>query len=365
MSLFAESQSNLFGGPSPPNHSLPLRSGFDGALRILESPPLQSRLDPDGDLYLEVGEFPTVSFIVCSRTLARSSPVWNRMLNGEFLESKKPGPQDTSSKWTIKFPKDNATAMAVLLSIVHGRFDVVPSYEGPIDTKDLYDISVLTDKYLMTHALRPWARGWWRSTQCSSECPGLSIREQHCHERLWISWELGDKASFKEIANFLLLNSSASTQGADNLRCAGILEPPEIYDIIEKSRLDTIEALLTPLNNIIQGLVQNDKSFCGRSKKGRGNCLAFMLGAGIQSLHSIGLWPIPKPADIQWSVLALSVKLENVDIAASVGEYHECSQSRVLKDEIKKTLDSMPSLLTEVHHRHLEAQAKKSGISCP
>jgi hypothetical protein len=39
-----------------------------------------------------------------------------------------------------------------------------------------------------------------------------------------------------------------------------------------------------------------------------------MLGTGIRSLHSAGLWPIPQPAKIPWSILILSDKLKIVKI---------------------------------------------------
>ncbi len=306
------------------------------------------------------------------------------MLNGEFGESKKFRPED-GSEWTIELPEDDPRPMALLLNIVHSRFDQVPGYESIMDIQDLYDISLLTDKCAMTHVLRPWARGWSHSARFLSKEPDISLREQHCHERLWISWELGDTANFEKIASVLLFNSSALIEDANSLRCDGVLEPPDIYgktipallsllylnsltcatvEILERTWLDTIEALLAPLNNIIQDLIQKDKKFCQRSfmQSGQGDCLASMLGAGIQSLYEIGLWPIPQSVDVQWSVSDLSAKLKTVDIKGSFGEYHICSQELALHAEVEKVLNSIPPLLTEVHRRHLDSQAKKSGV---
>ncbi|KAI1359304.1 hypothetical protein F5Y08DRAFT_332445 [Xylaria arbuscula] len=332
-------------------------SPFD--CKLLTLPPAKSYLDPDGDLCIQVGESPATSFVVCSRTLARSSSYWNAMLNGEFKESKK-FCSESGSERTIKLHEDDPKPMALLLNIVHSRFDQVPSYESIIDIRYLYEISVLTDKYDMTHVLRPWARGWLRSTQHLSTWPGLSLREQYCHERLWISWELGDTTNFEKIANILLLNSSTSAEDANSLRCDGILEPLDIYEDLQRIRLDTIGALLTSLDNIIQGLMQKDEKFCQRS--GQGDCLASMLGTGIQSLCELELYPIPHPVDVQWSVSDLSAKLKTVEIKGNFGEYHKCSQELALQAEVEKVLDFIPSLLTEVHHRHLNSQAKKSGV---
>ncbi|KAI0418622.1 hypothetical protein F5X98DRAFT_337689 [Xylaria grammica] len=375
MSALEESQTDNFEGPSTSQPQLEdtgsqvdsIRPRFDPI--PLQPPPPQSWLDPKGDLCIDVGTFPAKSFIVCSRTLARTSPFWDKMLYGEFRESK-PCPEDGNLEWTVKLPEDNTTAMGLLLNIVHGRFDVVPSYEDPIYIRDLYDISVVTDKYDMAHVLKPWAKGWLRSTLCSTELTGESLREQYCHERLWISWALGDKAHFEEIAKILLLTSCGSVRNTNSLRCAGVLEPPDIYDIVEQTRLSTIKALLTPFHNTIEGLIMNDTALCKKSnKKSYADvCLPSMLGTGIQSLHSMGLWPIPQPAEIPWSVLILSDKLKAVKIESKgypnteLGRAHKCTQMPVLQAEIEKVLKSIPSLLTEQHERHLYSQAKKSGV---
>ncbi|KAI0804243.1 hypothetical protein GGR55DRAFT_691102 [Xylaria sp. FL0064] len=328
-------------------------------VRPLQPPPPKSCLDPKGDLYIDVGMYPARSFTVCSRTLARVSPFWDKMLYGEFIESKKPHPQDGSPEWTVKLPEDNPTAMGLLLSIIHGQFDVVPGYEDLLYVRDLYDISVITDKYDMTHILQPWARGWLRSTLCSTKLIGESLRDQYCHERLWISWALGDKANFEEIAKIMLLTSCTSIRDSNSLRCAGVFEPPEIYDIIEQTRLDTVKALLALFHNIIEGLIINDKTLCIRHKKKKNYpdvCLSSMLGTGIQSLHSVGLWPIPQPGDIPWSIESKGYpEVED-------GRVHKCSQGPALQVEIERVLNSIPSLLTEGHECHLECQARKSGV---
>ncbi|KAJ3556263.1 hypothetical protein NPX13_g10172 [Xylaria arbuscula] len=119
--------------------------------------------------------------------------------------------------------------------------------------------------------------------------------------------------------------------------------------------------------------MQKDEKFCQRSgmsmkskgkrtQAGQGDCLASMLGTGIQSLCELELYPIPHPVDVQWSVSDLSAKLKTVEIKGNFGEYHKCSQELALQAEVEKVLDFIPSLLTEVHHRHLNSQAKKSGV---
>lgn len=142
-----------------------------------------------------------------------------------------------------------------------------------------------------------------------------------------------------------------------------------IADIIEQARLDAIKALLAPLHNIIQRLITNHRSMCtAKDAAIEAFCMTSMLGAGIQWLHRVGLWPIPQPEEILWSVLDLSIKLYRVEIW-SIDPYsqddsaHQCSHGEALKAEIDKVIDSLPSLVTEEHERHLDSQAKKSGVS--
>ncbi|KAI0192365.1 hypothetical protein EV127DRAFT_46697 [Xylaria flabelliformis] len=347
--------------PEAPEEEVPEKEPVPS---LLESPPLKSSLDPEGDLCLQVGESPTTSFIVCSRTLARTSSFWNVLLNGEFKEGKKScSGDDGSERRTIDLPEDDPRPMALLLNIIHSHFDRVPSYEGAMYIWDLYDISVVTDKYDMVHILRPWAAGWLRSithTHHLDKRAQLSLREQHCHERLWIYWELGDKANFENVAKFMLLNSSASTEDGNSLRCRGIQEPPDIYEFIEQTRPSIIKELLTALSDIIQGLIQKDGKFERSRWSDESNSPASMLGRGIQSCYSVGLWPLPAPADVQCSVSSLSAKLQTVEDAG--GFRNRFSQNHSLHNKVEEILKNIPSLLTKGHKRHLKSQAKKSGV---
>lgn len=172
---------------------------------------------------------PEQSFMVCSTTLARTAPFWDKMLYGEFKEGKKLCLQNNNLKWTVKLPEDNPTAIALLLNIVHSRFDKVPGYKDPLNVRDLYEISVLTDKYNITYTLQPWAKGWLPSVHRSAKRIDESLQAQFRHERLWISWVLGDRTKFEKIAKILLLNSCGSKGNPNSLQYAKVLEPPEIY----------------------------------------------------------------------------------------------------------------------------------------
>ncbi|KAI0851935.1 hypothetical protein F5Y00DRAFT_203732 [Daldinia vernicosa] len=328
--------------------------------------PFKTYTDPNGDLCLTVGPQAT-EFVVCSKTMARSSPFFKKMLYGAFSEGKKAQPGSEKSDWVVKLPEDNVAAMTIILNIIHGRFDKVPGYEDFVYTTHFYNLCVLTDKYDMAHVLRPWAKGWSRSTHNQCEKLGQSLRTKFCHERLWISWELGDRVAFESMAKGMLMNSSASA--GNNLRYVGALEPPEIYERIEKVRLDTITSLLKPLNDIIGRLVRNDVSFCRQCDSfNKNRCLALTLGKIIQALHRHGLWPLPESlTDLPYSVSTLAQKLHLIETEINKDSHHNSLFASVdsVRTEVENTLNAIPSLLTETHLKHLAAQAKKTGFATP
>ncbi|KAF4815615.1 hypothetical protein CGCSCA5_v006965 [Colletotrichum siamense] len=155
--------------------------------------------DPIGDLTLRIGEdVVAYEFIVCSRTLSRWSPVFRTMLFGGFAESR---PADAT--WSVSLPEDLPSAMFLVLSIIHGCFEHVPTSLSQIE---LYQTLVVTEKYDMTKIVRPWATTW--------HAPYKNIKQIKGNELLlWISWELGCENTFGLLAKDLLLSSYVNDDG--------------------------------------------------------------------------------------------------------------------------------------------------------
>lgn len=138
--------------------------------------------DVDGDLRLDVGEDENVQrFIVCSRTLSRASKVFKAMLYGNFVESK---PSSKEHEWVVALPEDDPASLATVLYAIHNKFSKVPD---SVTQGELFNITVLTDKYDMTEVLRPWAKAWAEPLASSSRPLGQKGDEA----LLWIAWELG------------------------------------------------------------------------------------------------------------------------------------------------------------------------------
>ena len=65
--------------------------------------------------------------------------------------------KSTDVVWKTRLPEDNPEAVHVLLNILHGCFNRVPS----LMTIDLlFEITVVTEKYDMVGVLGPYAQEW-------------------------------------------------------------------------------------------------------------------------------------------------------------------------------------------------------------
>lgn len=146
-------------------------------------------------------------FLIDANTLRRSSKVFNAMLFGGFKEAV----QDAA--WTVELPEDDAWAMHILLDAVHANFGEVPK---KMDISGLYRITVLTNKYDMTHCLQPWVRTW------ASKADNSPLHAEYCNEadieRIWVFYELGMYRPFEDLLLSIALDASATPDGDIQIR---------------------------------------------------------------------------------------------------------------------------------------------------
>ncbi|KAK4246108.1 hypothetical protein C7999DRAFT_33505 [Corynascus novoguineensis] len=157
--------------------------------------------DPHGDLRLIVGEHEAV-FQVCSRTLARSSPVWDTFLYGPFSRSKA---QQNSEVWEVSLPGDDADGLSIILWAIHYNLGAFP-LKLTLDL--LFRITVLADKYDMIGTLRPFWGGWLRESSRAFKDEDEPMIEQIC-----ISHILGAKANLVGIVADLIDIASVDDAG--------------------------------------------------------------------------------------------------------------------------------------------------------
>lgn len=177
--------------------------------------------DKHGDLRLQVGSDetqPKIIFTVCSRALARVSPVFDRMLYGNFIEAKTSTSKE-SDEWVVKLPEEKPVPLSIFLYISHGHYHRVPS-SLPID--ELYDLTTLTHYYDSTRMLAPWIKSWVSSVEEDARESTTSMTKA-----LWICWELGAKSSFVKIARKLMMESGGPLD-VDNPMFQDLQTPPDI-----------------------------------------------------------------------------------------------------------------------------------------
>lgn len=156
------------------------------------------------------------SFRVCSRALARSSPVMKAMLFGNFQESR----QDI-----VRLPEDDPDAMEILLHVVHNNptpaFYVTDQpYASVIN--QAYEIVVLANKYLVTQQLHRWAESWacvytWSIWEGRDDDEAQTLREK----QLFIAYEFGHAKKYEELLAVLALHHTR-----DQDQFSASIEPP-------------------------------------------------------------------------------------------------------------------------------------------
>ncbi|KAI0600582.1 hypothetical protein F4775DRAFT_590140 [Biscogniauxia sp. FL1348] len=313
-------------------------------------------IDEDGDLTLHVGEFRCShiceeeegedenqlsygAFTVCSKALSRASPVMKKMLYGGFAESKKPG----NNPWTVHLPEDDPKALEVILNIIHLRFDQVSSGVTTLD--DLYNITVLTDKYDLTHVIRPWVAKWRRKTMVDkSSWQESQVADGYFEKRLWIAWELGDLKDFTDVLGWITSHCYVRSSGMltqqlwfspSHMFFHHFPEPPGAYEIISSSRLRIIEGLLTHVETLVDCLIRGERA---------------------------GLWPIPESSDYHESLSTLLDSIKTLKIVNSCS-FNHCRPTN-LSALLNPSVDMRPRL-SDMHKKHCFEQAKKSGVKLP
>jgi hypothetical protein len=161
-------------------------------------------IDPDGDLRLRVGSDTKdgmQDFVVCSRTIGRSSPVWKTMLFSGYKEAK-----PIEGEWIVSLPVEDSKALLTILNIIHGRFAEVPKNPS---VEQLYRILALTHKYDMVKKVEPWATPW------SDRLASLSEGQEKGGDAMltFVARELGQEQIFRTLVNDLVMLSTTDSQG--------------------------------------------------------------------------------------------------------------------------------------------------------
>ena len=196
----------------------PVQSPLPLATMTMSAHIEEMTFDELGDLWLVVpctthdGSSRTIRFRVCSRTLARCSPVFRTMLYGSFAESR-PAAGD-AAEWTITLEDEDALALEDLLHVMHGRYEDfsldtrLPDSGSSGFIEALYDFMTVVDKYDCAGMTRPWSQSW---VSLLREAPTMD--RQLLRRMAWILYQLGDRAGYESVVRTLVIEFPPSGLG--------------------------------------------------------------------------------------------------------------------------------------------------------
>ncbi|KAF4911299.1 hypothetical protein CGCF415_v004722 [Colletotrichum fructicola] len=337
--------------------------------------------DSRGDLVLKVGKAfheGGRDFVVCSRTVARWSKVFNAMFFGGFAESISSARDGT---WTIALPEDRAAPLFLILAIIHGTHQPIPMGLG---RDELFDLLIVTEKYDMTHVLRPWASQWVQNLPLDNyENTTGQYRD------VWIAWELGCEASFCKMLNDILWDCRVDDAGqlinvhGVPLSIIPCLEPSSILENISFKRAELIERLINCLRRAMKTSLTmsrceeelaeirhcncSDVNFENRSALiTKEDCDDLFLGRIMRRIREMGLEEFVLPRATFSSYLGSIHDLSDLILLEEVNGHVEghdsCDLWIVVQIEVKEMVDNLSSPVTETHLEYLRNQAKKTGV---
>ncbi|KAK9443711.1 nuclear pore protein-like protein [Metarhizium brunneum] len=332
-----------------------------------------SAIDRHGDLRLKVGSpqqagdtlCQSVEFLVCSRALARASPVFDRMLYGAFAEASHN--QEGSEGWTVELKEDKPAAMEVFLNVAHANFARVPHV---LSVDGLYDVAVLTHYYDATRLLAPWVGSWMASIVEMTRDANVIMPKM-----LWISWEFGRKEDFIAVARRMLMEAKTPWAMEPDSGDDAVQTPPHIVERINTLRVQTIQELLDIVKDLVTKLmvVDEEPRWCRHATYlGHHRCESMLLGSITFCLARAGLWPLPEAVDVELSLFDLYRVLATL-VIHDIGktnekpavDHQDCNPSPQLLNQVQMVMGQIPSPLTDFHVKHLEEQAQRLKHGAP
>jgi hypothetical protein len=173
-----------------------------------------------GDLRLKVGgkQYPEeqLEFVVNSKALARASRRFKKLLHNKLQPSTKS--TTLTQNLTVKLPEDDPVGLEVLLNIIHGEYDLSTS---TIPLSLLSRILAVSEKYNMSHLIRPWVNVWFQ--------PDADLLHKPADNRLLlrVAWMVGAIDVFKRAVKTIYQECQVNYEG----QLLGIWKNPLVDDI--------------------------------------------------------------------------------------------------------------------------------------
>ncbi|KAH7016091.1 uncharacterized protein B0I36DRAFT_42445 [Microdochium trichocladiopsis] len=157
---------------------------------ITGAPPAGRRPDPANDREEAKDEY---RFRVSSRCLSAASPIWSRTFNGPRRQL----PRNEGARLEVEQHKWDATAVLILLSILHARSENIPQQ---VTLDMLTQIAVLVDYYKCHEATNSVASAWINALE---QDPATRPPVYHGRESvmwLFVAWVFARPETFTDLA---------------------------------------------------------------------------------------------------------------------------------------------------------------------
>ncbi|OAA62866.1 hypothetical protein SPI_04406 [Niveomyces insectorum RCEF 264] len=320
------------------------------------------------------------SFAVSSAAMARACKPWDRMLNGSFGEARTDHPK------IFDFTEDGATALTIIMSIIHFQFSNVPQ---SVELPTLADLARLTDKYMLTTLVAPWLKAWIDRLRPTVEQP------ENGPSWLWIAWEYGLADVFNKVSHNICQAtelwcvhpaesaSSSGTQGTKDACYSAFVNgvplpttlPLGAREAILAKRRTIISAFLRRVFRYLENLRNEShcpvtESLCQHKKR---ECLLVQIGSLYCALLPHGLLAEMKPSDVYCTPSLLEDLLSAIEIpscqnfcttglasrkssrAHKASLQKDCGWLNFIQNQMKRTT-SEPIKLTDAQTRHIEGR---------
>ncbi|KAK2029023.1 hypothetical protein LX32DRAFT_693645 [Colletotrichum zoysiae] len=331
-------------------------------------------LDADGDLRLCVGadhSWEPLTFLVCSKSLSRSSPVMKQLILDELAGL--PSLQSGQSNRAIHLPNDPLGPMRLMLEIIHGDFQKVPQ---TMEIKDLEALVVLMERYDALSLARPWVRAWLAGVRDSKEYTIL----------LFIAWTLGDIELFSTTTSRLAEISTIDQNGKLIIKTRndsetywnfavqeiGPLLPASVIERMAIERTQWISATVGPYIRLYNELKRGNCEcrFASRHalKTMSPRCRALAIGSLVHGFLDMDInITTPNPtSEYRDTFASLVDRIDKLEILTdhNCDTYNHDECARMQEVMKHKRIVNKPLTYVEPYYRkRIESQAKKTGLS--
>ncbi|OAA55654.1 hypothetical protein ISF_07759 [Cordyceps fumosorosea ARSEF 2679] len=298
-------------------------------------------LDKHGDVKVRLkGQVPgATTYTVCSRALARASPV----LRAEMRHHRAANDKDA----VLQICGSDDESLAVFLNIAHSRFLAVPR---TLTVTQMHNLTTLMSAYKCTAMLAPWIDSWMPAAQGT-------VRRSDIFAMFWVYWDLGLRDELRKMAHRVVVELDTNEVAVQSTRLGRrSSKTTAVMDRLSQIRSRSLQALLATTSDVLERLlvleVSPRWSRLGAVRGGTdpGRCRLATCARLRSLLQAAALWPLPEAADVRESVVEVYSKL-----AAAIGHDHMgCEAGRFWCRRMQEALNAELDLVGTLYEDYAD-----------